>query len=162
VKREPNRKVASPQAVERIHRLIAALPPAALPVLSPLLGELSAVADAAKTEKQLRQWARRTYCLLRCRQLRRAGNGPKARMDAIVAQINREAATIDPGWRCSKRSLQDWQQAWNAIGVDGLAMCVRGLLHPQRREMGRTGSGRRSRRSSGRVRRRVERRSTRV
>lgn len=121
-----------------------------LAAFEPTLSAMFLVFDESTREQRLRRFAKRLFCVERFRVLRCSTWNVNVSSEQLAKQIDSEAKQIDPTWRCTWRSLQDWRRAWNRVGVDGTAHGWRGLVRPCgtiRRKNCSRGRGRRSIRS---------------
>ena len=121
------------------------LRPEALALVQPLLTDLADVGRLpTKTQRRL---VFRVFCVQRYRALRRSADHRRSSQCQVIALVNQDARGIVAAWRCSRRSLQAWIAAWNAIGADGVALGWRGLIAPGKTER-RVRYGRSGRRPS--------------
>jgi len=124
------RRARSDRTIRRAFELLLRMRPDVLEGVCPLLTDLANVGDEPLREPTLRRVALRMFCVQRYRQVRRSLEHRHLSARRIAELVSREAARIDPAWRCSRRSLQSWLRAWNAVDGDGLAAGWRGLIRP--------------------------------
>ena len=104
--------------------------PLALLPLLPLLGELAAGQCKPATAGTVRRALGRWRLLKRFSVLKR--RHPARSNSQIMNQVNREAARIAPGLRCSVRSLESWLRGFNSVGPGGLAAGPAALIDKYR------------------------------
>jgi hypothetical protein len=122
------------ETVVRAIELLFTMQPGLLEAVTLLIADLAELSDATLTAGSLRRLPVRMFCVLRYQQLRRTPQYRDHNLARLVRVINRDAAQVDPCWKCSVRSLQTWVRTWNATCDDGVAAGWRGLIRPYRLE----------------------------